>query len=421
MQQLISLWHALALKHLANADIELQEVIESHISSNGSRSEVFHNVLLLDALKLLHLSVDYRVFHLLEEQFGLLDVAAGSENVDRAKFAPVGSGEIEHLAQLLGRERQERLEGNSQIGSDLQSHIHYGSHTLHVGLGELPWLGVGEILVADTGEVHSVLQSLTEVELLDVGIERVFHAVKFLDSGAVIVGEFTGSRNHAVEVFVGEHERAVHEVAENRYQLIVVASLEIAPREVVILGFGSIGSEHIAQHILLAGEIHKILMQPHRPVARGGNLVALKVEEFVGRHVVGHDIFAVCLHHSGENEAVEHDIVLADEVNEASVFVLPPLLPVAPLLGIGIAKLLGVADVADRRVKPHIEHLAIGTLNGYWNTPVEVARHSTGLEVHVEPRLALSVNIGAPLLVTLKNPLFEPVLILVERQIPVFS
>ena len=59
----------------------------------------------------------------------------------------------------------------------------------------------------------------------------------------------------------------------------------------------------------------------------------------------------------------------------------------------GVAQLLGVGDIADRRVEPYIEHLAFCSLYGYWNTPVEVAGHCAWLQIHVEPRLALAVDV----------------------------
>ncbi len=116
---------------------------------------------------------------------------------------------------------------------------------------------------------------------------------------------------------------------------------------------------------------------------------------------------------------MEHDVILADEVDQTCVWLLPPLLPGAPALGLSLAQFLSVADVADGRVKPHIEHLAVGTLDGNGDAPVQIARHRTGLQTIVEPRFALAIDVAAPLLVTLQNPLFEPALILVQGQEPV--
>ena len=162
-------------------------------------------------------------------------------------------------------------------------------------------------------------------------------------------------------------------------------------------------------------------MQPYCPVPRCRNLVVLKVQELVGWHVVGHDILAVSLHHHREDDAVEHDVVLADEVYQPRVLVLPPLFPVTPLLRLLGTQLHSVRHIADGGIKPHIEHLSLGALYGHGDAPVQVASHGAGLQVHVEPRLALSVHVRAPLLVLLQYPLLQPLLILVQRQVPVLG
>ena len=110
---------------------------------------------------------------------------------------------------------------------------------------------------------------------------------------------------------------------------------------------------------------------------------------------------------------MEDDVVLADEVQEARVFALPPLLP-----AVG-QEFLRIGDIADGRIKPHVEHLALSALYGHRDTPVEVAAHSTGLQASVEPALTLPVDIALPLLVVLEDPLLEEGLVLVEGQIPV--
>ena len=63
---------------------------------------------------------------------------------------------------------------------------------------------------------------------------------------AVEVGQRTESGNLPVEVLRGEDEGTVHEVTEDSYQLIVVACLEVTPREVVVLRLGGIGREDVA-------------------------------------------------------------------------------------------------------------------------------------------------------------------------------
>ena len=108
-------------------------------------------------------------------------------------------------------------------------------------------------------------------------------------------------------------------------------------------------------------------------------------------------------------------------MHQTRLGVLPPLLPRAPSPGVGVAQLLGVADVAYGSVEPHIQHLALSTLHRHGDSPVEVARHGAGLQVHVEPALALSVHIGAPLLVLLQDPFLQPVLVFVQGQVPVLG
>ena len=62
---------------------------------------------------------------------------------------------------------------------------------------------------------------------------------------------------------------------------------------------------------------------------------------------------------------------------------------------------------------------ALGALYGNGNTPIQVAAHGTRLQAHVEPALALAINIGTPLLMVFQNPLAKPFLVFVQRQIPV--
>ena len=229
----------------------------------------------------------------------------------------------------------------------------------------------------------------------------------------VCLGEGSARRHLAFEVLVSEHDGAVHEVSEDGHQFAVVAGLEFLPGEVVVLGFGGVGGEHVTHHVGLAREVLQILVSPHRPVAGGGDLVALEVQELVGRNVVGKYVSAVCLEHRREHNAVEHDVVFTDEVHQAGVVGLPPFLP-----AVG-EELLGVGDVADGSVEPHVEHLAFGSGHRNRHAPVEVAAHGTGLQAAHEPALALAVNGAAPFLVAVEYPAVQPLFVIVQRQIPV--
>ena len=159
--------------------------------------------------------------------------------------------------------------------------------------------------------------------MLNVGLD----ILKLLDGLLVDVLQLAAGRHYAVPVFLGELQRTVYEVAVDANQFAVVALLEVFPCEVVVC-LGRVGGEHIAQHVLLAGQLLEVFVEPYRPVARCRYLVVLEVEELVCRHVVGQDVASVSLKHCGEHDAVEHDVVLSDEVNEACLGVFPPLLPV---------------------------------------------------------------------------------------------
>ena len=111
---------------------------------------------------------------------------------------------------------------------------------------------------------------------------------------------------------------------------------------------------------------------------------------------------------------------LADEVDEATFRVLPPLLPCAQF-GVCIAEFLGVGDVADRCIEPHVEHFALCSFYGNRDAPVEVACYGTRAQTSVEPRPALAIYVWSPFLMLFQNPLLEPRLVVVERKVPVLG
>ena len=84
---------------------------------------------------------------------------------------------------------------------------------------------------------------------------------------------------------------------------------------------------------------------------------------------------------------MEDDVVLADEMDQAAVIAAPPFLPVLR------QEFLGVGDVSKGSVKPHVKDLTFCTLYRNRDAPVQVTGHGTGLEMTVQPGLALAVNI----------------------------
>ena len=246
-------------------------------------------------------------------------------------LAVVGSrtkADTQHLAQFLGSKRSERFESYRKVRANLQADVQDGSATGHVGLGNLPRLCVRDVFVAHPGDSHRVLESLAEMELGDVVFKRLPERKDLGKSLAVNVLQFSGSRDHSFEILVGQHDCTVDKIAEYGDQLAVVAGLEVLPAEIVVLGFRRIGGQDVPHHVCLAREIFKIFMSPDSPVAGSGDLVALEIEELVGRDVVRQDIaVAVGFEHRREDYAVEDDVVLADEMHKTGVLTLPPFLP----------------------------------------------------------------------------------------------
>ena len=101
-------------------------------------------------------------------------------------------------------------------------------------------------------------------------------------------------------------------------------------------------------------------------------------------------------------------------MDKLRIFRLPPFLPRLR------KKFLSVGYISYRSIEPDIEDLAISALDRHGNAPIKVTAHRPRLKPAVNPTLALSVDIGLPLLVSFQNPLREPFLILVQRQIPMF-
>ena len=217
---------------------------------------------------------------------------------------------------------------DNKTTANLQAHIHYRGYALGVGLDCFPRLAILKVFITHAGDTHGILESLAEMEGLDVVGERHFQALHFGKRLIVDIEILARSGGYAFIIFMSKHGHTVDEVAKDSGKLVVVACLEVGPCKVVILGFGSVGCEYVAKHILLAGEIDQVFVEPHRPVARSRDFVTLEVEELVGGHIVGKlETVAVSHHHGGEHDAVEHYIILADKVDDAAFGVFPPLLP----------------------------------------------------------------------------------------------
>ena len=420
LEEFVGLGHLGALEDSGDADVEAREVVDGNVVLDGGGLPGVEGILLLGGLEFVDLRLDGLVGDLLEEQLGGAYLVPFGEEVGAAGVLPAHGAEVHDAVHLVGGEGQEGGAEDGQVGAYLEREVHDRGGALGVGLDEFPGLGVGEVLVAEACEVHHLGQRLAEAVGLDGAAYALGEGGQFADDFVIESGvrsPESGDGGHAALVeLVGEDEGAVDEVAEDGDEFGVVLELEVLPGEVVVLGFGGVGAEGVAEDVLLAGELLQVLVEPYGPVAGGGDFVALEVEEFVGGHVGGQDVGAVGMEHGGEDDAVEDDVVLADEVDEFAVGALPPFLPVVA------EEFAGEGDVADGCVEPDVEHLAVGAFDRHADTPVEVARNGSGLEAGVNPGLALAVDVGLPVaLVAVENPLSEPGFVLVERKEPVLG
>ena len=84
-------------------------------------------------------------------------------------------------------ERQERIEGNTQISNDLQTDVKDGLAAFWVVFPHLPRLALCDVAVADAGQVHGLELGIAELELLQQLLHFFLHVLELLDSGFVHV------------------------------------------------------------------------------------------------------------------------------------------------------------------------------------------------------------------------------------------
>ena len=84
-------------------------------------------------------------------------------------------------------------------------------------------------------------------------------------------------------------------------------------------------------------------------------------------------------------------------------------------------QLFRIGNISDRRIEPDIQHFAFSSFHRHGDSPIQVAAHGAGLQAHIQPALALAVDIRFPFLVSFQNPLAQERFPFIERQIPVFG
>ena len=110
---------------------------------------------------------------------------------------------------------------------------------------------------------------------------------------------------------------------------------------------------------------------------------------------------------------MKNNVILPDKMNHAGIFVFPVLFPFR-------RQVFCCRNVSDRSVKPHIQHFPFRPFNRHRHPPIQITRHCTGLQTVIQPGFTLPVNITLPFFMLFQNPLFQPIFILIQRQIPMF-
>ena len=108
---------------MPHAYVELLEFFECDGIFYRSSFVVGCLVSLLGLFKLVELFLYCLVFNLFEQQFGFIQLVTLFQYVCCSKVVPVALLYVQHAAQALAAERQERFEGYGEVCHELQRHI----------------------------------------------------------------------------------------------------------------------------------------------------------------------------------------------------------------------------------------------------------------------------------------------------------
>ena len=188
----------------------------------------------------------------------------------------------------------------------------------------------------------------------------------------------------------------MNQITIGGHQLIVVAAHKLPPGEVSIGSLRHIHREEEAQRIRVIAL--KIIGEPNRPVATGGKRPALKGQELIGGDIVGEVEPTIAHKHRRPDYGVERDIVLAYEVIGLGIS-LPKITP--PLLiATGTRPLLARREIADYRLKPHIDSLILKAGHGYRDAPLYIPGNGPVLQPFGEKVDSEVEYVGLPVRLT---------------------
>ena len=355
-QKLRGAFDGLALDDLGDAQVDLREVVDRALGSDGFAAgqdgfglgSLFGDE---DVKLLFHVDALHQVLEGLDRARGgeRHGDARPGERFDREEVLDAGGRGGQHGLEVE-REQAEAFEG------DRGDAVQFGPG-LGV-LGELPRLFLIDELVDLVGELHYEARGAGELadfeEALDfLGAAADGFKQRILHGGIV---------DAALELLEDEARGAAGDVDVLADQVGVDALGEVGLREVDVLDAGvHLGGKVVAEPFGVHAEL-EVLQRRDAGAAALGHLLAVDGHEAVGVDVIGHaEGLAGKVQHGGPEERVEVDDVLADEVDLLRLFVGEDAFEVEALL---VAVVLERGEVADGGVKPDVEVLARSVGNG---------------------------------------------------------
>ena len=343
----------------------------------------------------------------MKQDFGLAYGASGQRCID-LYFVPFlgidAPFKSRHLPQPFGAEGHDGRHDESQGPHRLHAYVERGGAARPVGLARIPGRLIVEVPVASVAEGDQLPDGPPHLEGFEARADAVRGAGDGIQHGPVLRRERPRLRDHAVEVPVDESQRAVYEIPEDIGQFIVVARLEVLPREIGVLRLRRNRRETVPHGI--GRKDLQVFVQPDRPVAARGQLLALDVQKLVGRDLGRQDEVPVFHDHGRPQDRVKDDVVLAQEIDEFAVRVQPVVLP-----PVGIAlfhrPLPGGRHVAQRIFEPDVHDLAHRVIRRQRHAPVQVARDGAVGQPLVEPALTVVPDVILPVFL-LPDPILQP-------------
>merc|ERR1740139_800255 len=298
-------------------------------------------------------------------------------------------------AQLLinlGREgRHEGLKNGRQHVNCVQSVTNDLITADLVTLELLPRLHSLEIPVAFLGEFHSDLETVFQLQCihsLEVASRVLTQAFK--ECGVFLVAS-SGGDLAIILLRVGcEGEDTMDHVSEIGKQFVVVLGDEIRPKEDGVLVLRSVDQQVVAPNFNIDTGFHSMVAK-HTCVCRFGEFAGLNftilirkifvVKVLSRRNTVKEGPWLLSSQHGAwEHNGVESQVVFAHELDKFDVFgVHPPLFPLVSVVG-------SDRDIANWRVKPHIENFVGVLFKWDGRTPFQVSGDGSGKETLLHQR-----------------------------------